>query len=151
MSSFIRNSVADPHSARMRASAFYTGIALLVLALPAGADAMRCGSKLVRDGDTSSKVLALCGEPTDVRRTYILRPPLYDYEGRISYYGTGLVEVPVEFWTYNLGPYKLMRRIRLVDGEVEEIETLGYGYRDDYRDTRRGSSSDRDAPRDTYR
>ena len=40
---------------------------------------------------------------------------LYDYEGRISYYGTGLVEVPVEFWTYNFGPYKLMRRVRLVN------------------------------------
>ena len=40
-----------------------------------------------------------------------------------------MVEVPVEVWTYNFGPYKLMRRVRFVDGLVEEIETLGYGYR----------------------
>jgi hypothetical protein len=131
----------------MRASIFSIAIVSMLLALPAAADAMRCGSKLVRDGDTSSKVLALCGDPTDIRRTYILRPPLYDYEGRISYYGTGLVEVPVEFWTYNFGPYKLMRRVRLVDGEVDEIETLGYGYRDD----KRATSESREALRDTYR
>jgi hypothetical protein len=131
----------------MRVSAFYTAIALSVLSLPAAADAMRCGSKLVRDGDTISKVRALCGEPADIRRTYILRPPLYDYEGRISYYGSGLVEVPVEIWVYNFGPYKLMRRVRLVDGEVEEIETLGYGYREDKAD----SNASREALRDTYR
>jgi hypothetical protein len=147
MQAFIRNSVARPHSVHMRASGFYIAIVSMMFALPASADAMRCGSKLVRDGDTSSKVLALCGDPTDIRRTYILRPPLYDYEGRISYYGTGLVEVPVEFWTYNFGPYKLMRRIRIVDGEVEEIDTLGYGYRDDKRDT----SASREALRDTYK
>lgn len=131
----------------MRTTVFGTFVASLLFALPAGADAMRCGSKLVRDGDTVSRVIALCGEPTDVRRTYILRPPLYDYEGRISYYGSGLVEVPVEIWVYNFGPYKLMRRVRFVDGEVEEIETLGYGYRDDRGDT----SASREALRDTYK
>jgi uncharacterized protein YvpB len=36
--------------------------------------------------------------------------------------------VPVEIWTYNFGPYKLMRRVRFVDGFVEDIETLGYGH-----------------------
>ncbi len=36
--------------------------------------------------------------------------------------------MPVEIWTYNFGPYKLMREIRFVDGRVEDIETLGYGY-----------------------
>jgi len=97
----------------------------------ARADGMRCGSKLIRDGDTRDAVLAKCGEPTDVQRRTILRRPYFDFEGRIVYYGDGLVEVPVEIWTYNLGPYRLMRRIRLVDGLVEDIETLGYGYRDE--------------------
>ena len=40
------------------------------------------------------------------------------------------MEVPVELWTYNFGPYKLMRRIRFVDGLVDEIETLSHGYED---------------------
>jgi hypothetical protein len=36
--------------------------------------------------------------------------------------------VSVESWIYNLGPNKLMRRIRFEDGIVVQIETLGYGY-----------------------
>lgn len=105
-------------------------IALLssLLTIPAHADAMRCGSRLVGDGDTRTAVREICGEPSDIYRRTILRRPHYDYHGRLIYFGDGLIEVPVEVWTYNLGPYKLMRRIRFVDGVVEEIETLGYGY-----------------------
>jgi hypothetical protein len=109
-------------------------IALLTLALAvllatdADADAMRCGSRLVGDGATRTEVRQLCGEPSDVVTRSILRRPYYNFHGRPLYYGDGLIEVPVEVWTYNFGPYKLMRRIRFVDGEVEEIETLGYGY-----------------------
>jgi hypothetical protein len=39
--------------------------------------------------------------------------------------------VPVENWIYNLGPNKLMRRLRFEGGIVAEIETLGYGYHDE--------------------
>lgn len=92
------------------------------------ADAMRCGSRLVSDGDTRSQVRELCGEPSDIQTRTILRRPYYDFQGRIVYYGDGLIEIPVEIWTYNFGPYKLMRRVRFVDGQVAEIETLGYGY-----------------------
>lgn len=99
-------------------------------ATPALGDAMRCGSKLVSTGDTRSSVVAKCGEPSDVQTRTILRRPYYDFHGRMVYYGDGLVEIPVETWTYNFGPYKLIRRIRFVDGLVEEIETLGYGYRE---------------------
>ncbi|MGH8178787.1 MAG: DUF2845 domain-containing protein [Steroidobacter sp.] len=98
------------------------------LAGPAQADAMRCGSQLISDGDTRTEVRELCGDPSDVQRRTILRRPYYDFHGRLVYYGDGLIEIPVEIWTYNLGPYKLMRRLRFVDGRVEEIETLGYGY-----------------------
>jgi hypothetical protein len=126
----------------MRASVSCALLCLL-FALPASADAMRCGSKLIREGDLRDRVLALCGEPTDIQRRSVLRAPYYNYKGRLTFYGDGLLEVPVEIWTYNLGPYKLMRRLRLVDGEVEEIETLGYGYRYADRDSR-------EALRDTY-
>lgn len=93
------------------------------------ADALRCGNKLVSTGDTRTLVRQLCGEPYDVVTRSILRRPHYDLHGRIVYFGDGMIEVPVEIWTYNFGPYKLMRRIRFVDGLVEDIETLGYGYR----------------------
>jgi hypothetical protein len=124
------------HSDR-RSSAALSPTLLAILAAcaltsqPAHADSMRCGSKLVRDGDPRDAVAAKCGQPSDVQTRTVLRRPYYDFDGRIVYYGDGLVEVPVEIWTYNFGPYKLMRRVRIVDGIVDEIETLGYGYHED--------------------
>jgi Protein of unknown function (DUF2845) len=106
---------------------------LLVSALcsiPAHADAMRCGSRLVTFGDTRAAVRNLCGEPSDVQTRQILRRPTYNLHGRAIYYGDGYVEIPVEIWIYNFGPYKLMRQVRFVDGRVDEIETIGYGYRE---------------------
>lgn len=100
----------------------------LLLAGAAGADAMRCGNKLVRQGDTRSAVLDLCGEPSDVQTRSILRRPSFWRNGRLVYFGDGYAEVPVEVWTYNFGPYKLMRRVRFIDGLLDDIETLGYGY-----------------------
>ena len=78
---------------------------------------------------------AFCGEPVDVQTRSILRRPVYNFQGRLVYSGDGLVEIPVETWTYNFGPNKLMRRVRFIDGIVEEVETLGYGYNDPQRGT----------------
>jgi hypothetical protein len=105
--------------------------ALILLTAPAFAcaDAMRCGSRLVSEGDTQTDVRERCGEPSDVQSRSILRRPSYFLNGRYYHFGDEVVEVPVQVWTYNFGPYKLMRRVRFVDGLVEEIETLGYGYR----------------------
>lgn len=105
------------------------------LAAPVHADGLRCGSRLIRDGDVRAEVRAFCGEPADVQTKTILRKPFYRYGvgRRIYNYGDSLVEIPVETWTYNFGPNKLMRRVRFVDGVVEEVETLGYGYNDPQR------------------
>jgi hypothetical protein len=119
---------------------------LLTIAVPASADGMRCGSKLMSQGDPRAKVRQFCGEPTDVQTRSILRRPTFNFGGRIYSYGDGYVEVPVEIWTYNFGPYKLMRQVRFVDGRVEDIETLGYGYHGTPTPT--ADASDR---RDTYR
>lgn len=37
-------------------------------------------------------------------------------------------EIPVEVWTYNFGPSRLMQRIRFENGVVVRIESLGYGF-----------------------
>ena len=103
------------------------------LAAPAHADGMRCGGRLIRDGDARAEVRAFCGEPADVQTRSILRRPVYNLRGRLVYYGDGLVEIPVETWTFNFGPNKLMRRVRFIDGLVDEVETLGYGYNDPNR------------------
>jgi hypothetical protein len=120
---------------------------LLTVALPAAADGMRCGSKLMTTGDPRSKVRQFCGEPSDIQTRSILRRPTFNFGGRILSYGDGYVEIPVEIWTYNFGPYKLMREIRFVDGRIESIETLGYGYHSAPASTAEADSE----RRDTYR
>jgi Protein of unknown function (DUF2845) len=107
--------------------------ALLLLLLaatagPAQADALRCGSKLVTEGDTRAEVSNKCGDPTDVDRSTIMVQPTMWVHGRPVAVGNGLVEVPVETWLYNLGPHQFMRRVHFQDGRVVSIETLGYGY-----------------------
>lgn len=44
-------------------------------------------------------------------------------------YLPGFVEdVWIEEWTYNLGSNRLMRLVRLENGFVADVRTLGYGY-----------------------
>ena len=108
-------------------SAERASIALLSLtALPAAADSMRCGSKLIAEEDSIEKVLYLCGEPASKYRTWIVRQPRY-YVGSNEYSFPGEEDVPVDLWTYDFGPNKLMMRLRFVAGRLESIETLGYG------------------------
>jgi hypothetical protein len=94
----------------------------------AGADSFRCGSRLVTDGDSIDKVEALCGPPTSVRRTEVLQRPVRWYRGRPYYLSWDPIPIPVEYWTYNLGPSKLMRRLKFEDGLLVDVETLGHGY-----------------------
>jgi hypothetical protein len=111
-------------------------IGALTMRVSPASEAVRCGNKLIDDGDTTEEVLAKCGEPTSVSHRTILRRPVFYRHGQRYSYGTEMVEVPVEYWTYNFGPNKLMRRIRFVDGCVEEIETLDYGYNEPEREER---------------
>jgi hypothetical protein len=111
---------------------FVTGAMFVLPTTVSAEDSMRCGSRLVTRGDGKDKVRKLCGEPTDVSlRGYVRRTPVYEYGygyNRYEYYGPGWVDMPVEIWTYNLGSHKLLRKLRFVGDELEEIETDGYGY-----------------------
>jgi len=102
--------------------------AAMAAAAPAMADSFRCGTKLVTDGDSADKVQSLCGPPSGITRSEVWRRPVIWRFGRPYYLSQDPVPVAVEYWTYNLGPNKLMRRLRLEDGLVTEIETLGHGY-----------------------
>ncbi|MEZ5500880.1 MAG: DUF2845 domain-containing protein [Steroidobacteraceae bacterium] len=106
-------------------------LALLVVTLlgSAPAFAFRCGSRLVHEGDTRAEVIAKCGEPADVVARSVWRQPILWFHGRPFQVGNDLIEVPVETWTYNLGPNRLMRIVRFEDGLVVDIDTGGYGYR----------------------
>ena len=69
-----------------------------------------------------------CGPPTEITRSTTFREPIVWRQGRPIRVAGGLLEIAVETWTYNLGPSSFMRRLRFEDGELVNIETLGYGY-----------------------
>jgi hypothetical protein len=101
-------------------------LAALLVPTLASADTMRCGSQLISDGDSIDEVLALCGEPAERSRTWIVRQPRFELGGREVPF-PGREDVPVDVWTYDLGPNRLMRRVRMIAGKVESIETLERG------------------------
>ena len=94
----------------------------------AGADSFRCGTRLVSDGDSTDKVAALCGPPSSIQRREILQRPIRWYSGRPYYTSFEPVPIPIEYWIYNLGPNKLMRRLKFEDGLLIDVETLSHGY-----------------------
>ncbi len=99
------------------------------------AHALRCGSRLVKDGMHESEVKAICGKPMSERRLgYVLRSHI-DRTHRLSNtrnygYGGYYREVLVTEFIYNFGPRKLMRKMRFEGGVLTSIETIGYGYRE---------------------
>lgn len=93
------------------------------------ADDLRCGDRLVSEGDKADKVRQTCGAPSETRVERKLVPPVVWRNGRPIRLPGGDREVVVEFWTYNLGPDRLMRQIKLEEGVVVEIKALGYGHR----------------------
>jgi hypothetical protein len=101
----------------------------LLQAAPAAAatNTFRCGSALIYEGDEQARVLAKCGEPNDIHRSVAWRPSGIWRYGRFYASDSGR-EVPVEVWIYNRGPNQFVRRLKFEDGELVEIETLGYGY-----------------------
>jgi hypothetical protein len=109
--------------------------ALLLSSCPAmpSDDTMRCGTRLVGEGDGKDKVRTLCGEPTSISLAGYVGGPGYSpryYDGlyQYAYPWPNWTALPVEIWTYNLGPNKLLRRLRFVGDELDEIRTNGYGY-----------------------
>jgi hypothetical protein len=101
-------------------------VALILLPCQTHADSMRCGSRIVKDGDPIEKVLDVCGEPAQKERTWIQRAPQFE-RGGWSYSFPGTEEVPVDTWTYDFGPNKLMQKVRFVAGVVQSIVPLGKG------------------------
>jgi len=92
----------------------------------AEASALRCGQRLISIGDHETKLLRFCGEPLSRESRYASR--VYVGDRRHGFLPGVFQEVLVEEWTYNFGPRKLMRLVRLEDGVVTEIRQLGYGF-----------------------
>ena len=101
------------------------------------AQAMRCGSRLISEGDPGDKVVSECGQPTSVDRWEEER---YDYFDRLppasryrefERYGNAYrvrAFIRVEIWTYNYGPSRFLDYVRLENGIVRKVFSGGYGY-----------------------
>ncbi|RPI64025.1 MAG: DUF2845 domain-containing protein [Lysobacterales bacterium] len=98
--------------------------ALFALAAAAPAHAFRCGSRIITTGDHADKILRYCGEPASVQVRVLQLPYVRDWRP----YPKIIEEVVVEEWIFNRGPQQLMRSVRLENGFVTEIKSLGYGY-----------------------
>jgi hypothetical protein len=110
----------------------------IVLLFSQPAHALRCGTRLVKDGMFESHVIQICGEPVSRRdlgyvlRPYILRVPA----GGLGMHSTKRVyggyhnELLVTELVFNFGPQKFMRVMRFEGNRLTSIETAGYGYRE---------------------
>lgn len=109
--------------------------AVLALLYCDPAFALRCGTRLVKDGMSEVAVRALCGEPASVRHVgFVLRAyrrTSRPYPGSVEYaypmYGFPNELVVTEL-LYNFGPRKLMRKLRFEGDRLTSIETAGYGF-----------------------
>ena len=123
-------------------------IILIILSISSLAEArissLRCGTRLITEGDYKAKVLAECGEPDHVEvweeeRVYGFRrhPGYYGYydtyeydRNNYRYGGPYRIRklVVIEEWTYNRGPSRFLRHLRLENGIVVDISSGDYGY-----------------------
>lgn len=90
----------------------------LVLAAPTFAvDSLRCGSRLVALGDSTVKVLDVCGEPL---AREVLGSRTLHYRVRRG----GFIETTevVERWTYNAGRTGFRRELTFSGGDLIDIE-----------------------------
>ena len=85
------------------------------------ADGMRCGQRLISEGDTKYKLESLCGQPVareifeDVRR--------FRWKGRHGQIFWSEYPVMVQQWTYDLGKTRFLRIVTLEKGIITRIET----------------------------
>lgn len=90
---------------RLLARAAVVVVIAMALPEPVMAD-LRCGTELIKTGDSSMRVLKACGEPVTGKP--------YSLDDGV--------------WTYNFGPEEFMVRVVIIDGAVARFEQLDHGF-----------------------
>jgi hypothetical protein len=92
---------------------------------------MRCGTKLVGEGDSTYRVRQLCGDPASaVRRVefHTERVPVAPHPSGKGYvYSERTVEVVIDEWLYDFGPHQFVRRLRFEQDRLVNTATEKYG------------------------
>lgn len=110
----------------------------LFVARPVHADGMRCGGKLVSNGDTMLEVKNLCGAPHQAIQRVEMRTvrrwvdaPCTGGPGgvRCGYMEEQSVPVVLDEWTYDFGEHVLVRHLTFEAGRLIHLATGGYGSR----------------------
>ena len=81
----------------------------------------QCEGGIVQPGDLEYHVTARCGQPFWVDRW--LEEEVFGPDQPIETRQT----FEVQEWFFNLGPNRLIRRLRIRNGQLVDIEELGYG------------------------
>jgi len=105
------------------------------------ADSMRCGNRVVAEGDPKVKVAELCGKPTSTETRTVYRSGIPRQQFSIDAASTqsvsqrellihdrSHVEVEVDVWVYNRGRSRLLREVVFENSRVIEVNVLGRGY-----------------------
>ena len=107
---------------------------LLILAVPAGdALAFRCGSGLVKIGDTTGKALIECGPPTykegagTKSKAKSLKTTERAKEKSAERKSSRGATRKAERWFYNCGESDFLYVLTFTGGVLEKEETQGYG------------------------
>ena len=99
--------------------------AILAIGPPARAEGgFRCGSKIVRNGETQDDVATKCGDPDDVRTwTETKTESIWENGHKIER------SVPIEYaeWKYDFGRDRLLRYLTFVQGRLTNVRTGQYG------------------------
>lgn len=112
--------------------------ALLLQAGPAAADALRCGRKLVSDGDTLYDVRSRCGDPdnqihrVELRtvRQWVQGPCINNDPRRCGQMIERTVEVSIDEWTYDFGPHQFINYVTFENGRLISIVSGARGVKD---------------------
>jgi hypothetical protein len=103
-------------------------VAILAGGFPARADGglggFRCGSRIVRNGETQDDVAGKCGDP-DAERTWteVHTESVWENGRKIER------SVPIEYteWKYDFGRDRLIRYLTFVQGRLTAVRTGEYG------------------------
>lgn len=105
----------------------------------AQADGMRCGSRLVSEGDLLYEVRQRCGDPDAMSqrveyrtvRTFV-NGPCYQEQGqlRCGQVIERTVEVVIDEWVYDKGEHKFVRYLTFEQGRLANVRTGRYGSKD---------------------
>lgn len=115
------------------------GLMILCFASSHSALALRCGTHIIHEGDSFSRVEKFCGEPETTQTRSIFRTVSIawknEYLSRSNQSTSSeriqdkvTIEVIVDEWFYNFGPSKISQKVIFEDGQVAKIKNVGRGY-----------------------